>query len=255
VAALKKRINFLKKLLPNLRAQIGIVLFVTVFLLASFPVLAWFAYQRHVATVIKINSPAKLSIKAGQAEDIMQFKLSGIDVGDEGEAGARDYVFCVEGEDITRYNLQIAHTTNIDFTYTLYKAHTDPLGEVEYTAEDGTIVRYKKAMEFTETYGDYINRGTTGSPSNRKIGTTAYRSASYADADSRQRFAEPLYWQTKEAIDVNALDTSDGNRKYNEAVGSEKAFLNYYVLRISWAENSVTNDKETDMIYITAQVN
>lgn len=252
---MENKIQTTKKPLLGRKLQVGIIMGVTVLLLTGMPVMAWFAYQRHVATVIKVDSPAKLSIKSGWAEDILQFKLSGIDVGDEGGAGAKDFVFCVEGEDVTRYNLQIAHTTNIKFTYTLYKAHTDPQGEVDYNTASGTIVHYKKAMEFTETYGDYINAGSSGNLSNRVVGTAQYTQPSYNNGDSRQMFAEPLYWQTKQAIDANAVDTADGNKKYNEAdEDDEKAFLNYYVLRISWAAGAVTNDKETDMIYITAQV-
>lgn len=215
------------------------------------PVYAWFAHQRKVATMVKVNSPAKLSIKAGNAEDIIQFKMAGIDVGTSNVDHAKEFVFCVEGGDnITGYNLQIAHTTNIQFTYTLYKAHSDENGSVEYVASDNSKSYYSKAQVFDSTLGDYINEDTVGG---RSVGTATYTNPSYPDNEVRQRYAEPLYWQTKAPIDPEAVDNGS-SRSYNESE-DEDEFLNYYVLRISWDPTEVTNDKETDLVYITAQVN
>lgn len=215
------------------------------------PVYAWFAHQRSLATVVKVNSPVKLSIKAGKAEDIILFKMAGIDA--TASSHYKDFVFCVEGSGVDDYNLQIAHTTNIQFEYTLYKAHSKADGEVEYTSEDGSKVYYTKAMEFTSDKGDYINLSTQAN-SGRQIGNDSYELASYDSGENRQSYAEPLYWQTKVAIDPDDVDSEAANASYNESDRAD-LFLNYYVLRISWDPVKVTNDKETDLVYITAQVN
>ena len=244
-----------KKLSKSRKIQLVIAGSLSLAIMVALPVYAWFANVRQAATVAKINSPAKLSIKAGKAEDIIQFKLSGIDVGDGEKAGSKDFVFCVEGEDIQTYNLQLAHTTNIDFTYTLYKAHTDDNGEVTYTDSESHIQKYSKGFEFTSAYGDYINKDID-SDSGRKVGTDGYSLKSYEDGDKRQKFAEPLYWQTKSPIDAYDTDSSIDCNEYNSVyhVTDDKKFLNFYVLNISWEANAVSNDKETDILYITAQV-
>ena len=50
---------------------------------------------------------------------------------------------------------------------------------------------------------------------------------------------------------------SDSNDGYEDR-RSNKEFLNYYILEVSWAralanDPNLTNSKETDMIYITAK--
>ena len=80
-----------KKISIVLSATLTIILLVTT-------VYAWFSNKKQVATIAKINSPAKLSLKAGNQEDIINFKMSGIDVT---KGNSKDFVFCVEGEDIT----------------------------------------------------------------------------------------------------------------------------------------------------------
>lgn len=251
----KKWMNKFGNLSTSKKIQLISACLLSISIMVALPVYAWFTNVRQASTVAKINSPAKLSIKAGKAEDIVQFKLSGIDVGDDETAGSRDFVFCVEGEDISSYNLQLAHTTNIDFTYTLYKAHTDPNGDAIYTDSEGHIQKYAKGFEFTTTYGDYINKDTDGA-SGRKIGNDEYTLKSYDNDEQKQKFAEPLYWQTKSPIDANDNDNKIPCNEYNSLynVTDDKKFLNFYVLNVSWAAGAVTNDKETDILYITAQV-
>ncbi len=262
---LKKFREKLNKLSVREKVELSIALFLTTALIIAIPVMAWFAYQRQAATMARINSPAKLSIKSGYAEDIINFKISGIDVGDGDKADYKDFVFCVEGEDVTSYNLQIARTTNINFTYTLYKAHSVPdrsiiSTDTRYEDADKAPHYYRAYDEFIDNensaaYGGYINASAYG---NRTIGSNLYTEKSYDTGDVRQSFAEPLYWQTKAPVIAKAVDSSGSSfdeyyNFYNK--NADNKFLNFYVLRVSWAANEVTNDKETDLIYITAQVN
>ncbi len=236
------------------KIQLIIALMLTIVVLITAPTLAWYSYQRRMITMSKINSPAKLTLKSGHREDIIQFKLSGIDVG-EGEAGSEDFIFSVAGKDINKYKLQLAYTTNIGFNYSIYRAiENDAAGTVRYTAEDGSTVKYVKAdfvlgNNGTNTAGTVINETTSNG---RKIGTDGYENKSYNAGDERQDFAKPVYWQTG-IIDSAAEYSGTSYNDYCGETGKDKEFLNYYVLHVEW-DDSVTNDKETDIIYITAQV-
>ena len=105
-----------EKLSPSKKVQLILASIATTILMIAAPTSAWFMHQRKVATVAKINSPAKLTLKSGAHEDIIQFQMSGINVGN-GTAGYKDFVFSVEGEDKSDYYIQLAHTTNINFSY------------------------------------------------------------------------------------------------------------------------------------------
>lgn len=262
VATLNNIIKKLNKLQTAEKIKILIASLLTLTVLIAVPVLAWFSNQRRIATMAKINSPAKLSIRSGYSEDIIHFQMSGINVGSGSSAGSQPFVFCIEGEDITNYKIQVAHTTNIDFTYKVYKAHSNPEGEVVYVDESGTERRYSKSEEFvtdptSPCYGDYINGDTVGG---RIIANNHYTEKSYDADEHLQKYAEPLYWQTITAIDAFGVDEHDVS--YNEYASfhpdepTERKFLNFYILEVSWSADTFPNgnDKETDLIYITAQV-
>lgn len=264
--------NRMMKLTKAQKIQLVISVLLTLTLIIAFPVMAWFSSERKVATVAKVNTPAKLSIKSGASEDIIQFKMSGINVGDGTESGYKDYVFCVEGEEVSNYRIQIAHTTNINFTYTLYKAYTNNSGNggVEYIDESGGTHYYICNEEFSsndpssELYGHYINLKAGTFFGNRKIADDGYDKKSYESGDVIQQYAEPLYWQTgtihaNSEYKINESDTDSISyneyNNYHATEPSDKKFLNFYVLRISWpGDNTVKNDKETDIIYLTAAV-
>ena len=265
MAALKNIIKKINKLQTSEKIKLVVSFLLTVAVLIAVPVLAWFSNQRRIATMAKINSPAKLSIRSGFYEDIIHFQMSGINVGDGTAAGSQSFVFCVEGEDIANYNIQIAHTTNINFTYTLFKAHSNSQGEVVYVDENGIEHRYSKAEIFgadptKPAYGGYINGETIDG---RLVANSNYTEQSYDSADYNnhiQKYAEPLYWQTLTAI--NAFDEDESHVSYNEYntfhpdAPSDRKFLNFYILEVSWGIGTFPNgnDKETDLIYITAEV-
>ena len=224
-----------KKLRTKDKIMAVAALVMTMAVLVAIPTMAWFAHQKKMATMAKINSPARLSLKSGAQEDIIQFKMSGIDTT---KGTSKDFVFCVEGEDISQYNIQLAHTTNINFGYTLYKAtpSSDDTGVV-YESENGPV--YYTMQD--ELGGDFVNDSAKGS---RTIGNDRYQEPSYDAANSRQDFAEPLYWQSSQ---ITAEDS------HYDDEPAERSFRNYYILRVSWGID-VVNDKETDLIYLTAQV-
>ena len=74
---------------------------------------------------------------------------------------------------------------------------------------------------------------------NTGIANGTYHEKTYGAYGSQfvQKNAEPLYWQSSPAITPAAA----GNM-----------FTDYYILEVSWDSDKVTNNKETDMVYLTA---
>ncbi|MGN0655242.1 MAG: hypothetical protein ACI4KR_00470 [Ruminiclostridium sp.] len=197
----------------------------------SVTVYAWFTNQRRLDTITKINAPTALSIGAGAKEDSMYIDMGGIDV-DTGTY--KDFVFCVFSDTTAgNYKIQLAHTTNIGFTYEIYKSEDN--GDennvaVLYTDQNGGSHYYTKGDQLG---GAYINRDPV-----TLIAGDAYHEESYGAYQKEyvQKNAEPLYWQSDIIPPANT-------------VGS--GFVDYYILRVSWTAE-VKNNKETDMVYITA---
>ena len=246
---LKEKFIILQK---SKKIQLIFAVLLTFVVLVAAPTLAWFSYKRQIATMAKINSPAKLTIKSGHNDDIIQFEMKGIDVSSENSTRTEYFVFCVEGEDIATYNLQIAHTTNIPFTYTLYKAHESAGGTIKYEGADGTTYHYALAEQFYDdssyaargVYGGYINDSGN---SNRTIADSNYTEKSYDTANYNtlgsgthvQRYAEPIYWQTKEAIHSNWVDTNEIQYNKYGSNDSDNRFLNYYVLKLEMIKKQI----------------
>ena len=195
--------------------------------LLAVPVLAWLYMQRSMETITEIKKPEILSIKAGDMQDIEQLELGTIDV--SGDQKTKDVVFCVYSAEAGKsYYLQLAHTTNIGFTYSIYKASLlTEGGDVTYLGK-----QYKKGDLLS---GNYLNLDV-----NRKHATKDYHNITYGEYKNVQQAAEPLYWKSKEQETLP---------KKKEK--SEEFYVNYYILHISWDE-TVQNNKETDMIYLMA---
>lgn len=130
------------------------------------------------------------------------------------------------------YHLQLAHTTNIGFSYEIDKA------SIETDAVNGSIFYlgdyYKKGSKLA---GNYLNKETESN-----YATNAYHEKTYEKYGNVQISAEPLYWKTasqEKLPDERQKPDKNGN------------YVNYYILHITWDE-TVQNNKETDMIYIMA---
>ena len=205
------------------RAVCGV--FLALLALLAVPVLAWLYIHRSVETMAKVNMPYAIRIGAGDAQDVQQLELGNIDV--SGEQRSKDVMFCVYSDQQEKaYDLQLAHTTNIGFTYTIYKASMDVSGGIRDQA--GNAYQIDKALK-----GSYLNKDEKG------YADMTYHEKTYGTYRAVQKSAEPLYWKTeKEEI---LPKTGNGNGLY----------VNYYILHISWDE-TVRNNKETDMIYLMA---
>lgn len=196
--------------------------------LLAVPVLAWLYMQRSMETITKINMPNALLIGAGDAKPIQQLELGNIDVSETNRY--KDVVFCVYSEKSgLSYYLQLAHTTNIGFNYEIYKAKLSQAGELSYLGQ-----KYNKGDRLK---GDYLNKKSDTNYATDKYHTLTYPNSS---VEHVQKSAEPLYWKSANKETLPA-DPKDKN--------STGYYVNYYILHISWNE-TVKNNKETDMIYI-----
>ncbi|MBD8969527.1 MAG: hypothetical protein EGR88_11125 [Ruminococcus sp. SR1/5] len=214
--------------------------------------LAWFFNRRELDTLTWIKTPIRLEIGSGNNHDIAYLDLGSIDADTSSREIER--VFCVYGEPVDIYSLQLSYTTNIAFYYDIYRAN--------YAPDNGNVV-----FTYTDADGDHTERFGYASdtpviatkPLNKMNATeiAAHQSHTLSYGDEKglnpvnsgkvQSNAEPLYWLASEDR-LNVLNPK--NVKENETTGSA-FFCDYYVLKIHWDEGTVINDKETDMVYLT----
>ncbi len=206
---------------------------------------AWFRQSYSLSTVAKIKASIRLDLAAGNGEDVSRFQIGTVDTTGE-VVTSKDYVIAVKKDKPTNYILQIGHTTNIPFTYTLYKAgnRTENDNNVVYVGEKGTFY-YKKVAVVS---GDYLNKEKN--ENNIILANDTYHEQTYGCYSKIQENAEPLYWQSTDTLG----DTKD-------------SLIDYYILTVSWAKRPAgqtkdkTNDKykyiddiedkETDIVYIS----
>lgn len=210
---------------------------------------AWFRQSYSLSTVAKIKASIRLDLAAGNGEDASRFQIGTVDTTGEGVT-SKDYVIAVKKDKSkdksANYILQIGHTTNIPFTYKLYKATEDNSGTVIYVGADNITHKYKKSD--TEINGKYLNKISDDKILANSTGT--YHEQTYESYSKIQENAEPLYWKSN--------DTT---------LGSGTDLVDYYILTVSWAKRPAeqtkdeTNDKykyiddiedkETDIVYIS----
>ena len=222
---------------------IYIVLLLCLFGVAAGLTYAWFRQSYSLSTVAKIKASIRLDLAAGNGEDASRFQIGTVDTTGDGVTH-KDYVIAVKKDKPTNYILQIGHTTNIPFTYTLYKATEDNSGTVVYVGTDNITHKYKKSD--TEINGKYLNKISDDKILANSTGT--YYEQTYESYSKIQENAEPLYWHSTDAL------------------GSGTDLIDYYILTVSWKKRGSEQtksdddkykyiddieDKETDIVYIS----
>jgi len=256
-----------------------IQLFVAIgFTLASIivaPVFAWFSFQTKVETMSYVNDPPTLSLASGHQDSIQFFQLKNIDVKRLNDGSYyQDFVFSVETEKALEYDLQLCHTTNIPFTYELWRAKEDVSGTVSYIVQEGSDIG--KTIQYTLLTGNLTDGDITISQDitltslnpqtisftneneptiSRDIGCeevleSKYSRKNYEQGDNYNQFVEPLYSVARH-IQTNEK-TFDGSEERD-----------YFVLRVKWnVKNEAQgneywyygfNDKETDIVYVSVK--
>mgnify|MGYP004531715983 CR=1 FL=1 len=207
---------------------------------------AWFYTQREMGTAAWIKAPVVLDIRAGNNQDIKYLDMGNIEVGEAG--GYKDYVFCVYGKPIDNYSLQLAYTTNIAFHYDVYRADLSENGDIVFQSPEGSA-KFKIARNTLVISGLSMNEIKTqnSSPSQYQSHVLSYgdeKRENIVDKAKVQANNEPLYFLAEE----NGVKVM---RPRNILKGNTE-FLDYYVIRVSWKAGEVHNDKETDIVYLTA---
>ena len=208
---------------------------------------AWFFTQREMSTAAWIKAPVVLDIRAGNNQDIKYLDMGNIEVGETD--GYKDYVFCVYGKPVDNYSLQLAYTTNIAFHYDVYRANLAENGSGEVTFESPDNTATFNIGDTPVIRGLSMNeiKAQNSSPSQYQSHDLSYgdeNKANIVDRNKVQANNEPLYFLAEE----NGVKVM----KPRNILKNNADFLDYYVIRVSWKAGEVHEDKETDIVYLTA---
>lgn len=245
------------------KAEFVLASLFTLALIMGMPVFAWFSSVNKMETMTKVKEPENLDLRAGHYHSIINFELSDINIEEMGKNGTAEYrVFSVSAGDYKiPYILQLAHTTNIPFKYSIYhatEAATAGADTVPYKplykdpddpTTDGKTYYYQIGDEVSlePLNGDTENNEYYGRELGIKgNGNTYYRKTYDENNDSPEIYAVPVYLQS-----ATITPTDKGENAHD-----------YFILKIEWDQgtantnftkwNKAENNKETDIIYITA---
>ena len=199
---------------------------------------AWFFSRSNIATLVSISPPSPIAIKGAHGEALTALDLSYTDDDKkDGKVTIRRVISVSSAAE--KHKLEIVHTTNLKgLTFNIYRAEES--GEGQVSVGDGSVTE----SNYTYTYdsvspisGKYINQNSESN--GYKYANNSQHSKNYAEGDTVQIHAEPLYWVSDELkADAETKDPND-----------QDATLTYYVLEISWTETT----KETDIFYVLAK--
>ena len=207
---------------------------------------AWFYMRREMSTVAWIKAPIVLDIRAGNDQDIKYLDMGNIAVG-EGD-GSKDYVFCVYGKPVDNYSLQLAYTTNIAFHYDVYRADLSENGDIVFQSPVSSA-RFERVNDTPVISGLSMNeiKAQNSFPSQYQSHDLSYgdeKKVNIVEENKVQGNNEPLYFLAEE----NGVKVMKPRNISND----NKDFLDYYVIRVRWKAGEVHEDKETDIVYLTA---
>ncbi|MDD4849980.1 MAG: hypothetical protein PHO10_04705 [Gemmiger sp.] len=206
---------------------------------------AWFYNQRGLRTMTEVEAPYQLTIYGGNKTEITEIDLSGINL--DSTTRKAHFVFCVSGTSTEAYEIELAHTTNVPFTYSIYK--TTQKTEDQQVPGDILFNKSPDGKNYYYTLGEsplpghYINLGIASdlASTTDKAYEDTYKA--YGSAATVQKRAVPLYYLLNNPITPPTLPAG------------ETTFYDYYILEVSWDESLVKtgNQKETDLVYLMAQ--
>lgn len=203
----------------------------------------WFSYTKGTLGISRIENPTSINITSGKKESYMCIELAGLDLSEEN--GYKDFVFGVSGLNVKSYRFQLAYTTNNQLNYSIYHAveGTRPgteIGYVDYYSHDGlnTLTTYYIPSNSSLVTGNFLNANSSGTLAIDDPNDDYYEKT-YDDYTYVNEFAMPIYWQSELVMAGEEEEDSD-------------LFFDYYILRVYW-DGVRQNNKETDIIYITAR--
>ncbi len=289
-----KVIRKIRDLSTLTKIEIVVALILTIVMCAAIPVYAWFTNQKKIAELAKIKAPDELYINAAHKEDIINLDMTSVDVTKkytttdngvltEHDITSQSFVFSVSGEWVNSYTLQIEHTTNNPFKYTIcegeiYKSiaemkvkHSDcedrnDDGSLKYIEYRATNVYDTAEMQKITNWGDdgltietgqlyYVWIGDEVKNKNNQTGRYLNQTGSGTD----KRYANDTYLD-------KSYESGTKYQKYAKplfwqlknikASDTKAPFYNTYVIKIEWTgvDNITDYKKETDIFYISAFV-
>ncbi len=259
---MKKLIETIKKLSFAVKVQLIIAILCTM----AVPAFAWFVYQDRIETFSKIKEPPSINLASGGDDPALYISLENIDVSKSTE---KYIVFSVEPGKYSAYDIQLSHTTNIPFTYELYRIQEDEKGMIEYidhtrdvNAEETTI-KYKimtmpegTAAWKVELKDINPDDGSTGRTLGDEADLAAHNRQNYdSNKDNVNPYVKPIYSVARRIPQLNEKEDGSSAR-------------DYFAIKITWTQgannstesdanywNNAYNNKETDLIYISAKQN
>lgn len=257
---MKKLIETVKKLSFSVKVQLVIAILCTM----AIPIFAWFVNQDRIETFSKIKEPPSINLASGGDDPALYISLENIDVSKSTE---KYIVFSVEPAKYSAYDIQLSHTTNIPFTYELYRVQENANGIIEYidhtrdeNAEETTIKYEIMTTAAGTTDGKVIltdinpDNGTTGRTLGDEDGLAEYNRKNY-DNDDVNQYVKPIYSVARRIPQLYGNEDGSSNR-------------DYFAIKLTWSKgnNNLTendasywnyayNNKETDLIYISAKQN
>lgn len=264
---MKKLIDKIKKLSFAVKVQLLIAIICTL----AVPVFAWFAHQDRIEAMSKVKEPPSINLASGGEDPAIYISLENIDVD---TANHEKYViFSVEPGKYSAYDIQLTHTTNIPFKYELYRIKEDEAGTIKYIdhsqLDTDTMQPVETQINYsimnTYSYGECVTNGKVNlqdvNPDNNSTGRILgdenglqQNRKNYTNDDDVNQYVKPLYSVARRIPQLSEDDDSSSGR-------------DYFAIRLSWEVNPnidvnnsqywnyAFNNKETDIIYISAKQN
>ena len=149
------------------KQQLALALAGTALLALIASTLAWLNFNRTLQTITRMQMPILWLREGGGKTNATEIELGNLDFS---KAGSKEIPFAVYATAKTKYILQLAHTTNLPLTYSLYSKEGETLTKLAFSS---------KSVE------------------------TAY---SYSNYSSLQDNARPEYQQTDRPIEIGRND-------------------------------------------------
>ena len=248
-----KIIRKFQKLKLSQKIECISALIISLVLIAAASIYGWLYLGNGLETLTKVKAPNSLDIRAGHNEDIENFEMKDIDIEAIKNEGPKCYVFCViTSSQSVNYDIQLAHTTNIPLRYTLYRAEEVNEGSagivVDYYSEDEDQHYYYKksgaALNLVDLNADTSKTSYYGRTLAKD--SDGYYNITY---DSKAVDGTPEIYAIPRYSQVRNLDTLNENN-------------DFFILELAWDNssdvpnfnkwNKADNNKETDIIYISA---
>lgn len=299
-------VNSIKALSLKRKVQLIIAVTLTLSLIAAIPVYAWFTNQKKAAELFKIKYPNALFINAAHREDRVFFNLDGINTtsnylmdldeqyikqsvtynaGEDDEYTVDElipinhkyYVFSVSGSNTSYYTLQLAHTNNNKFTYSIYSAEqyasknaaiASVTGYSSMNTEDkmSRVIKYQThtnshSENSMQLDGDsYVNDqapilyyARSASPLALIDKNPNSENAKLANDDPVNKYYKKTFGENKTNTNVESSSIPTYAQVNVAVPTTNKEFCQYFILEVAWnqSEQSGQTSKETDIVYLS----